>query len=456
MKSYINLKTAALVMICGLFFLQSCRKDDETIITSEPTVAAHEDQAKVKDKESSAILKPWYDLLNNLIKSTPSHTPPISARDIAYTSIALYEATTGGVNGYKSLEKQIQGLNSLPDRLKHKDYIGPVAANAALARIIPQLFANATPANLALITTLEATNDASFTGLYDNDDILRSQQFGRDIADAIYLYSQSDGGNQAYLSVFPPSYVPPVGPGLWVPTSAQLIPMLPYWGSNRTFVAENSLVTINPPAPPAYSTVVNSPFYNYTLQVYNTVNNLTQDQKDIANFWADDGGTYTPPGHLIAIAMQLITEKDLSMHKAAALLAKTGITLNDGGIVCWRTKYNVNLLRPVTYIKANINAGWVTFIATPPFPAYTSGHSTYSGGAATILEKEFGKHKSFTDNTKIALGFPARTYTSFEQAAQEAALSRLYGGIHFEFDNVNGFICGEAVAKNVLKEIHWK
>lgn len=464
MNTNFQIRIAATVMICGLFFLQSCRKDDETAMVNDATSVASQDQAKVKENESSAILRPWYDLLLVLVKSTPGHTPPIVAREMGYTGITLYEATTGGVNGYKTLAGQIQGLNALPQSDKKQDYIGPVAANAALARIISSLYGNASAANVALINNLETTNDASFVGLYDNDDIMRSRQFGRDIADAIYLYSQSDGGHLAYLNPFPTTYIPPVGPGLWVPTPPAFAPkpMLPYWGSNRTFVAENSYSPINPPLPPTYSTATNSALFLAAQQVYNTSVNLTQSQKDIADYWADGGGNhdqlgnFTPPGHLIAITVQLLSNKDLNMHKAAALLAKEGITLNDAAIVCWRAKFANNMERPVTYIRDNINSTWLSYIKTPPFPTYTSGHSSFSGGTAHILEKEFGKNKSFTDSTKVILGFAPRTFNSFSEAAQEAAVSRLYGGIHYEMDNVFGFNCGDDIANNVLKEIHWK
>ena len=111
--------------------------------------------------------------------------------------------------------------------------------------------------------------------------------------------------------------------------------------------------------------------------------------------------------------------------------------------------------RPITFIRANFNPTWNSFIGTPPFPTYTSGHSLFSGGTSKILSKGLKGSEAFTDSTKMVLGFPARSYTSFTQAAQEAAVSRLYGGIHYQFDNTNGYNCGVAIANNILLGISW-
>jgi membrane-associated phospholipid phosphatase len=184
------------------------------------------------------------------------------------------------------------------------------------------------------------------------------------------------------------------------------------------------------------------------------VNNLSSEQQAIASYWNDGGGSFTPPGHNIAIALQIVRNMNLDLASAAILLAKEGIAENDAGIVCWRAKFGFNLLRPITYIRNYINPTWSTFITTPPFPSYSSGHSTFSGAAAKILTLEFGENFSFTDSTKIPYGFSTRSFTSFQAAAQEAAMSRLYGGIHYRFDNENGFHCGELVALNV-ENLNW-
>ena len=112
--------------------------------------------------------------------------------------------------------------------------------------------------------------------------------------------------------------------------------------------------------------------------------------------------------------------------------------------------------RPITFIIANFNPIWNSFIGTPPFPTYASGHASFSGGIAKILSKGLKGSVAFTDSTKIPLGFAPRSFDNYEKAAKEAAVSRLYGGIHYTFDNDNGFNCSQIVAQNVLKDIHWK
>jgi len=188
--------------------------------------------------------------------------------------------------------------------------------------------------------------------------------------------------------------------------------------------------------------------------VYNTGSHLSGEQNLIALYWADGGGTSTPPGHNLAITLQMIRNYHLNLIEAAILLAKIGIAENDAAVVCWRAKFKTNLLRPVTFIQAYIDAAWMPLIPTPPFPTYTSGHSTFSGAAAAILTAEIGDQISFTDSTKIAYGFSPRSFNSFIEAAQEAAISRLYGGIHYRFDNDEGYKCGQLVAMNV-EHLNW-
>ncbi len=156
----------------------------------------------------------------------------------------------------------------------------------------------------------------------------------------------------------------------------------------------------------------------------------------------------------MAIAIQMIRDHNLDLSKAAILLAKLGIAENDAGIVCWRAKFNTNLLRPISFIRSYIDPSWMPLIITPPFPSYTSGHSSFSGAAAAILTNGIGNDISFTDSSRMADGFTPRSFSNFHVAAQEAAISRLYGGIHYSFDNENGFKCGQLIAMNIEK-LNW-
>jgi hypothetical protein len=133
----------------------------------------------------------------------------------------------------------------------------------------------------------------------------------------------------------------------------------------------------------------------------------------------------------VSIATQLLRAQEASLMKAVEVYAKVGIAVSDAFVACWNTKYRYNLLRPVTYIRSQIDPTWLPLLSTPPFPEYTSGHSVQSGAAFSVLAAEFGEHTTFTDRTHDDRGLPARQFHSFNDAAREAAISRLYGGIHY-------------------------
>ena len=214
-----------------------------------------------------------------------------------------------------------------------------------------------------------------------------------------------------------------------------------------------------PPGHPAFSTDPVSDFYAAGLEVYNIGLDLTEEQKTIAAYWSDGpGDTGTPPGHWIAIVSQIARDDRLSLAAAAEAYARVGIAVYDAFIACWSTKYIYNLQRPVTYINDNIDAGWSPYLVTPGFPSYTSGHSTQSGAAAYVLTDMFGS-KRFTDRTHTDHGLAPsqkpRTFKSFDEAAAEAAVSRLYGGIHFAFDNDDGLASGQCIGQAIPDRVRF-
>ena len=449
-------KLKELLLLIGLSIVigTGCRREEEIISNQNPTVARKGVQNS-EGKPDSYIVQSWYNLMMKLIIATPGHTPPIVARSFAYTGVALYESLVGEMHLHHSLAGQLNGLTSVPQRQYGNSYAATLTANATLARIIKDLFQNASAENLKRIDSLEATNNILHSGQFSEQIIERSRNYGRAVADAVFNWSLTDGGNQAYLNNFPADYLAPVGVDKWVPTPPLYqSAMLPYWGNNRPMASANNSGPIDPPTPPVFSISPGSTFYVAAYEVYNTSLQLSAEEKKIALYWADGGGTFTPPGHNVAITLQMIRNYNLNLYEAAILLAKVGIAENDAGIVCWRAKYSVNLLRPVTFIRSYINSSWVPLLSTPPFPSYTSGHSTFSGAAAAILSSEIGDHISFTDSSKISYGFAARSFNNFSEAAQEAAISRLYAGIHYTFDNVNGFNCGQLIAMNV-EHLKW-
>ena len=188
--------------------------------------------------------------------------------------------------------------------------------------------------------------------------------------------------------------------------------------------------------------------------------NLTDEQKTIADYWSDGAGaTGTPPGHWIAIVSQLARRHALSLATVAEAYARVGMAVHDAFIACWDTKYLYNLQRPVTYINEHLDPAWTPYLITPEFPSYHSGHATQSGAAARVLTAMFGR-LAFTDTTHTDHGLvppqAPRTFRSFAEAAAEAALSRLYGGIHYAFDNDNGLSSGRCIGDRIRERVQFK
>lgn len=405
---------------------------------------------------SADVATAWFDLSLKLVQETPGFTPPVASRAFGYLGVTLYETVRPGMPGYDSLAGQLNDLENLPRTYDWASYHWPTAANTALATMTRQMFPTASEENLAAIDTLEKEFAQRFQRQVNPMIYRRSVAWGLNMADTIYTWSLTDGGHEGYLRNFPEDFEPPVGPGLWEPTPPQFSSALqPYWADNRPFVLPEANACPTVP-PPAYSEDPDSAFYAEALEVYEVVQAMEPEQVDIANFWADDPGkTATPPGHWISILNQVLNAENASLARAGESYAVLGIAVSDAFITCWQTKYQYNLVRPITYIQNVIDPTWNTPqvndpVITPPFPEYTSGHSVQSGAAAAVLTELFGDDYAFTDSTHVELGMAARSYASFQAAADEAAISRLYGGIHYRAAIENGLAQGECVAEKVL------
>jgi hypothetical protein len=356
---------------------------------------------------------------------------------------------------YVSLVGQLDALNSRPQPTRNTLYDWPTVANNAVATVMTTLFTNAPDSIRNEITTLrDAWNvtrqSAVAAEVYD-----RSLQLGLQMANSIITWAGSDG----YTEYNNCAYTPPVGEGLWVPTPpAFAAPLQPCWGQLRTFVLERngSALQCDPTAPPAFSTDKTSVYYKEAMQLYITSQTLTDEQRAIANFWADGAtATGTPPGHWISIAGQLLVQQGMNLADAAEAYARAGIAVHDAFISCWKAKYQLNAMRPITFVQAYIDATWSPLLTTPNFPSCPSGHSTSSGAASVALEGLFGT-VAFTDHTQDALGYPARSFTSLQQAANEAAISRLYAGIHYSSDNDIGLVQGSCLGNLINSKLHFR
>ena len=418
----------------------------------QPGVRAAADQRMPSvDQFNADVPRVWFDLMLQLIKGTPGYTPPVASRAIGCAGLVLYEAIVPGMKGYVSLAGSVTDLPDLsgPGRSDAASHHWPTVANGALAATMRGLFPTAPAALTFEIDRLEQ----SLANGAPRGILARSTERGRGVAGAILDWAKGDGGHEGYLRNFPLDFTPPEGPGFWVPTPPGFQRALqPYWGSNRS-MAFPSGATCEPGPHPSFSINEDSAFFAEALEVYNTVNDLTTEQYLIARFWADDPGlTATPPGHSISILGQVLQLRNATLAQAAEAYAKVGIAVCDAFIACWQTKYVYNLLRPITYIRRHIEHGWgdPLPVGTPPFPEYTSGHSVQSGAAATVLKAVFGDVR-FTDHTHDARGLAPRSFDSFDEFAQEAAVSRLYGGIHYRAAIERGLTQGQCVGEAAVR-----
>jgi hypothetical protein len=414
----------ALLLLVSTLFLPACDIFRERAVES-PDIAVNS-------------MKSMYSLIQ--AEKVP---PPRAARIYAYTGIALYEGLVNGRSDFQTLADQLNGLSTLP-KPSSTSLNWQVVASKASSYVATELLKQdhtLAQSTLDALKALESGTDAS------------SVQYGETLGKALVEWANQDG----FLTTRGKAYTPPVGNGLWVPTPpANAAPLEPYWGTLRPFTVNTDYSDCKSDQPYPYSIDPNSTFLRDAKEVYDVSKALTDGQKAIANFWADDAGaTGTPPGHWIAITRQMIEDKQIDLMHAAELYALVGISLNDAFMTGWYTKFKYNVERPITCIRKAIDPNWTPLLTTPPFPEYPSGHSIGSGAASAVLTTKLGT-VAFTDKTKSFLSVPDRSFASFRDAANEAAISRLYGGIHYVNGNNGGLkqgnCVGEAVTINLRTE----
>ena len=202
-----------------------------------------------------------------------------------------------------------------------------------------------------------------------------------------------------------------------------------------------------------FSTVPGSAFHNEAMTPYLTSKTLTDEQRAIARFWTDNPLlSGLPSGHWLRAVGQVAVQRRLNLAQTLEAYARAGVALHDAFLSCWTHKYEVNLIRPVTYVRRYIDKDWVTFVNTPQFPEYTSGHSVSSMAAATVLTELLGNF-GYHDDSHRDRNLPARDFTSFTHAAEEAAISRIYGGIHFPMGIEAGKEQGNEVGRIVIDRL---
>lgn len=430
---------------------------EPVVITQTPISTKPEDRNY--DFTNSDLAVKWHSLMFDLVEQSLGFSPNVTARAFAYTNLAFYHAILPQYTDYQSLSGQIQGFQ-FPDSLKiqspNEAFYAPAAANSAFFTMVDKLFYNAPFVWMEKVYSLRDSINNYYLQTIPKERLDFSNKYGEKVAQFILKYSENDGGHQAYMRNYDMRYKLPVCQSCFqinrVADLENMGALHPFWGENRTFLSENKGdFGINPKV--EFSIYRGTPFYKQVLEVYNISKEVKPgtEKLQIANFW-DDAATFsfTAAGHSVSILTQILKEKPMSLDKSAELLCKLSLGLNDAFIACWKSKYRHNLIRPITYIKTYIDSKWEAALLTPPFPEFPSGHSVQSATMATILTAELGENYPFTDYSKYFVGQP-RTFNTFWEAANEASISRLYGGIHFRDALEQGKEMGKIVGANVLK-----
>lgn len=417
---YAGKLTVCLLMLSLIGLLSSCEHLEDLF-----------DPPKKERQESADVVYAWYQLIVRIqLHQTPSTPAPMNFRNFGYFGVGLYESVRPGIKGAKSLSSQLYQMPAMPEPEEDGGYVWAASANAALASMVKQFLVGLNDADLARIDSMENAYTELFRSKFSDADLTRSQAFGRDIANSIYEWAATDNFNLSNQG-----YVPPKFPGSWEPTPPAFAnPFGPFIKDTRPFL-EFSLTATTPDIPFSYSEEASSEFYQAAKEVYDISESLTAQQKAIADSWADIGGVgvgLAGGGRIISIVTEILKSKKEKLGRAAEIYAKTGIALKDGLYLAFKDKYTYNLIRPVTYINQQIDPAWLPYLTTPPYPEYPSGLSGIYSPVFQVLIREFGDIP-VVDKAYAWRGVAPKYYDNISEMDEEAATSRVYGGLHYQF-----------------------
>ncbi len=410
---------------------------------------------KLSDEE---ILHKNQDLLTQVI-IYDVFTPPVASRIYVYSSLASYEAIRFSKKGATSIAENLHGFGKMPQPLTGKNYEFTLAATKAFFTVVRNI-------KVFSVDSLKAYEESVYTNFKQNLDdstYQRSFTFGDTVGKAILARAKTDG---YFLSRGKPKYLGNEEPGKWKPTPPDYLDGVEWcWNTMKPMVLDSS-TEYKPERPPTFNKDTNSVFYKNAKELFTIAKNLTQEQKTIARYWDDNPFVIehsghlmfatkkiTPGGHWMGIAAIAARRAKADPVKIAQGYAITAIALFDAFIACWDEKYRSKVVRPVTVINDWMDRDFLPFLLTPPFPEYTSGHSTISASASTVLAYIYGNNFSFQDTSDLRYIGMQRHFNSFQEAAAEASISRLYGGIHYRNSIDAGATQGKKVAGLIIEKI---
>lgn len=390
-------------------------------------------------------------------------SPPVASRVLVYPNIAAYEILAQDSKELSSLNGKISEYTPIPKADTTQ------GVNLKLAALMAHL-----EISKSLIFSEEKLNVLK-DSLYNNFKKINKEEFNTTKAYANkvinHVKAWMENDNYKQTRTMPKFTVDIDNPSRWQPTPPNYMDGIePHWNKIRPFILD-SAAQFKPVPPPTFSLDKDSKFYNELIEVYNVSQNITKrgddtEEIEIAQFWdcnpfvSVTRGHFmfatkkiSPGAHWILIAQIATKKTNSNFEQTVNAYTKTSIAIADAFISCWDEKYRSNLIRPETVINQYIDPDWLPILQTPPFPEYVSGHSVVSGAASVVLTKIYGDNFAFDDNSEVPYGIPVRSFDSFYDASTEAALSRLYGGIHYRAAIDNGLEQGKLVGYFIANKL---
>lgn len=386
-------------------------------------------------------------------------SPPVASRIYVYSSLAAFEAIRFSKEGTASMTAKLNGFDPVPVPKEGMTYDFTLAASKAFFEVVH----NVRVFSVDSLRNYENSLFSHFREKLDDSTFRRSVDFGKAVAAVILESAKKDGYTRTRGM---PKFLGSNEPGKWQTTPPDYLDGTEsYWNLMKPVIMD-TCSQFMPGRPPVFSLDSGSVFFDSVEEVYDIHRNLTEEQMDIATYWDDNplvimhsghmmfgNKKITPGGHWMGICAIASRQTGADAVKTAGAYALTAIALYDGFISCWDEKYRVNLIRPVTVINDTFDPTWMPYLQTPPFPEYPSGHSTITAAAAEVLTSVFGDNFAFRDTSDLRYIGMERSFNSFHEAAAEASISRVYGGIHFRFSVDSGAVMGKKLGEYISRRL---
>ncbi len=413
-------------------------------------------KSKPATEISNKVALAWVDMLCDQVRFQRVGPPP-AARAMGYLGVSMYQSVVGGIKDGHSLEGQLKDLSNLPKPDANLEYDWETVLNNSSYIVCDEGLSRYMGPNTTSLSNLVSKINHLRDSIIGNSDVFnRSKEYGTQLGNAIVDYMKTDNydytrENNIYES--PSRSGDPSHPEYYEVTDVNQTPFEPYWGTLRPLGIDTTELCMQVPSIP-FSLDSSSQFCKFCDKLYGIDTSFSEYERITSLYWADcPVETFTPPGHWMKIAKQQVKKHNFNLAQTCELYCYLGMSVYNAGVSVWKIKYRVNLVRPKTFLNEALNKPeWEPYLETPPFPEYPSGHSGFSGAASSILTHYFGDTE-FIDSTNLVIGLDPRPFKSFNAAAEEAAYSRMYGGIHYEAAIVDGVTIGRCLSDNLMKSI---